>query len=46
MDVWYAMLFPRVRGVYPVTRRMAALTGGTPNPDRHCQVKPFERRRR
>ncbi len=37
-DLWYAMLFPRVRGVRPVTRRMDALTGGTPNPDQHVTI--------
>jgi len=40
-DLWYAMLFPRVRGVRPVTRRMDALTGGTPNPDQHVTIGTF-----
>lgn len=42
---WYAMLFPGVRGVHPVMRRMAALTGGSPNPDPHVTVgyfRPFD----
>ena len=40
-NVWYAMLFPRVRGAHPVTRRMAVLTGGTPNPDPHVTIGYF-----
>ncbi len=39
--VWYAILFPHTRGVHPVTRRMAALTGGTPNPDPHVTIGAF-----
>ncbi len=42
---WYAMLFSDVREVHPVTRRMAALTGGSPNPDPHVTsgyFRPFD----
>jgi len=38
---WYAMLFPGVREVHSVTRRMAALTGGIANPDPHVTIGYF-----
>jgi len=40
-DLWYAMLSPREGGVHPVLRRMAAITGGTPNPDPHVTIGSF-----